>query len=152
MTNRFLKRGGRIYELSKIKALNFAEAYYQLHCKRWNKPPFAFKGVEQLVKERDDMLCGNILVIDDNVPVAVQFLLMAESPEWINVEYINGGMDPKYSDLSVGSILLYANTSKMVDYAESKNKSLRYSFGYCGSPGYKARYCQGVYFYKSVIC
>ena len=73
-------------------------------------------------------------------PVAVQVLYRVESAQWVSVEYINGGIDPKAQDLSPGSVLIFVNVEAAQKDAAAQGKALRYSFGRTGRD-YKNLWC-----------
>ena len=144
----FEEREGFYKNISEFSSAEFSEIYIMLFSKRWKgwKP----KGYERLPEWLDAVKSlhkGHVLFDKHHNPVAVQLLLLAESPQWISVEYINGGVDPEYKSMSVGSILSYINTKYMSEYSESKGKYLRFSFGKSDKM-YKDLWC-----YKSpVLC
>ena len=76
-------------------------------------------------------------------PAAAQILYRVESPEWISVEYINGGVDPACNALAPGSVLTFVNTQSAWEEARALGKALRYSFGRADRE-YKARWCHSV--------
>jgi hypothetical protein len=41
-----------------------------------------------------ELLIGSVIFLND-APIAIQLVYRVEAPEWISVEYINGGVDPK---------------------------------------------------------
>src|SRR5690606_41711862 len=52
-----------------------------------------------------------------------------ETPKWISVEYINGGVDPETREFSPGSVLSFLNTQSAWEHARALDKPLRFSFG-----------------------
>ena len=52
-----------------------------------------------------------------------------EAPEWVSIEYVNGGVDPETRDFSPGSVLSFVNTQSAWEDARALGKSLRFSFG-----------------------
>jgi hypothetical protein len=44
-----------------------------------------------------ELLIGSVIFLND-APIAIQLVYRVEAPEWISVEYINGGVDPETRD------------------------------------------------------
>ena len=132
--------GGEVVDLAELSTEDFAHHYLRLFRLRWG---FDIKGGEHLatylskIKER---MHGSFIRMNNEV-IAIQLVLLAESPKWISVEYINGGVDTEYNSFSPGSVLSYVNTSSIEALADSKNKSLRFSFGKSDQE-YKDRWCR----------
>jgi hypothetical protein len=86
-----------------------------------------------------EWMTGDVLFLHD-APVAIQVLYRVESPQWISMEYVNGGFDPGYQHFSPGSLLTFANTHAATEAASAAGKALRYSFGRLET-GYKTLWC-----------
>ncbi|WP_332841981.1 GNAT family N-acetyltransferase [Parendozoicomonas callyspongiae] len=141
------EHGGKIIPVSELSTGDFCQTYIHLFRARWG---FDIKGAENLhlvLESIRDHLVGHIVTIN-NTPAAIQLLLKAESPEWVSVEYINGGVDPGFNKYSPGSVLSYLHTSQLEDYAISQNKYLRFSFGKSDKE-YKDRWCYRSPVYKT---
>ncbi len=131
--------GGEILPVSGLSPDALAAIYTELFEKRWG---FAVPGKQHLCEVFDalkDFLWGNYLQLDGN-PIAVQVLYRVESPDWISIEYINGGVDPASRDFSPGSVLSFINTQSAWEDARARGKPLRYSFGRADVE-YKDRWC-----------
>ena len=131
---------GSIRSISDFSPPDLAGIYLNLFQRRWG---FAAAGAEYMAEVfslLSEWLNGFILFMDD-VPVALQVLYRVESPQWISVEYVNGGFDPAFDSFSPGSALTWLNTEAAREDAVAKDKELRYSFGRF-DPGYKALWCQ----------
>ncbi|MNN74323.1 Mig-14 [compost metagenome] len=87
------------------------------------------------------------LVYLDNAPVAIQILYRIEAPQWVSLEYINGGVDPQQREFSPGSVLSFVNTQAAWAEARVLGKPLRYSFGRADRE-YKDRWCHRVPVYQ----
>mgnify|MGYP006183656485 CR=1 FL=1 len=83
-----------------------------------------------------------------NKPVAIQMVYRVEAPEWISVEYVNGGVDPETKAFSPGSVLSFLNTQAAWEDARARNKPLRFSFGRADRE-YKDRWCNPVPVYQA---
>ncbi len=124
----FEEAGGEIRSVTEMDTAEFVETYIRLFKARWG---FEIKGQENLqafLERIRPHLFGHTAMIN-NQTIAIQLILMTESPEWISAEYINGGVDPEYNKYSPGSILSYINTQALYQDAENKDKQLRFSFG-----------------------
>ena len=89
-----------------------------------------------------DLLIGSVVFLND-APIAIQLVYRAESPQWISVEYVNGGVDPETRDFSPGSVLSFLNTQSAWEDARHLGKALRFSFGRADRE-YKDRWCNPV--------
>lgn len=101
--------GGVVRPISDFSARQIAAMYLDLFQRRWG---FAATGAERMadVLERlRELLIGSVLMLDDK-PIAIQLVYRVEAPEWISVEYINGGVDPETKAFSPGSVLSFLNT------------------------------------------
>lgn len=137
-----VEQGGAIAPISDLTADQKAQIYTALFEKRWG---FAVPGKSYLTDVftlLGDFMTGSFISINEQ-PVAFQVLYRVESPEWISVEYINGGVDPDFNELSPGSVLSFVNTQAEWSYAREAEKPLRYSFGRADRE-YKDRWCNRV--------
>ncbi|MCY4330602.1 MAG: GNAT family N-acetyltransferase [Endozoicomonadaceae bacterium] len=125
----FQEAGGYYKAVDEISVEDFCDIYTALFVKRHNKKPKGYENLSAVLQCLRPLQRGFILYDKTNQPVAVQLLLQAESPQWVSVEYINGGVDPAYKHLSPGSVLSYLNTRTASEYADSVGKVLRFSFG-----------------------
>lgn len=137
--------GGRVMPASVLTAAELADVYTRLFEKRWG---FATPGKQHLValfSALRPFMTGQFITIHD-VPAALQILYRVESPRWISVEFINGGVDPEFRRFSPGSVLHFVNTEAEWAHARSLGKDLRYSFGHyrpgSASDAYKLRWCE----------
>ena len=122
------EQGAKINPITHYTPEQIASIYKELHTMRWGTPPLASKNLEYIFKCFYSYLTGNIVEYQET-PIAIQILFRTESPQWICVDYVNGGVNPSTNYLSPGSVLLYANTQDEWLNAETKSKQLRYSFG-----------------------
>ncbi|SHM31158.1 GNAT family N-acetyltransferase [Phytopseudomonas punonensis] len=131
--------GGEVLPVSGLAADALAAIYTELFEKRWG---FAVPGKRHLAEVFEalkDFLWGSYLQLDGK-SIAVQVLYRVESPDWISIEYINGGVDPESRDFSPGSVLSFINTQAAWEDARARGKPLRYSFGRADVE-YKDRWC-----------
>lgn len=137
-TNHFLKNGGQIHKINEVKNDYFYDIYSELFFKRRNK------NTEQtqtrcFLNEFNDILFGNYLSLDGK-PCAAQFITKTEDSSSIYLDYINSGRDMNQTKFSIGSICMWENIKLAFDYAESRNKELRFNFG-PPTHEYKDRFC-----------
>lgn len=140
------EQGGLITPISELSPAEKAQIYTLLFEKRWG---FSVPGKDHLgdvFSLLNNFMTGSFITINGQ-PAALQVLYRVESPEWISVEYINGGVDPAFNALSPGSVLSFVNTQAEWAYARSVEKPLRYSFGRADRE-YKDRWCNRVPVYE----
>lgn len=139
--NRFIKQGGEIVPVAEYSTQEICDIYNTLFEKRWRRPIETENLVllEQFLRKHPEMIFGNVLTIN-GAPCAYDLIVKSESPAWIYFDIPNGGFDMLYSDLSVGSILMWINTQQALSLCESKGKTMRFSLGK-PSMDYKKRWC-----------
>jgi hypothetical protein len=103
------------------------------------RPPA--RRMAEVIELLRELLIGSVIFLND-APIAIQLVYRVEAPEWISVEYINGGVDPK-PEFSPGSVLSFLNTQSAWEHARALNKPLRFSFGRADRE-YKDRWCNPV--------
>ena len=134
--------GGTIRPMLELSPAEQAAIYTELFERRWG---FAVPGkahlgeVFALLRE---FMTGSLVYLDD-APVAIQILYRVEAPQWVSLEYINGGVDPQQREFSPGSVLSFVNTQAAWEEARALGKPLRYSFGRADRE-YKDRWCHRV--------
>jgi hypothetical protein len=135
-----LEAGGVARSVKEFSPAQLAAIYLDLFSRRWG---FAATGEERMAEVfslLSDWMTGSVLFLDD-APLAVQVLYRVEAPEWLSVEYVNGGVDPASRNFSPGSVLTWLNLQAAWEEAAAKGKPLRYSFGRVDRE-YKMRWCE----------
>ncbi|AMB87426.1 acetyltransferase [Pseudomonas agarici] len=138
--------GGAVRPVSEFSSKELAAIYCDLFRRRWG---FAATGVERMAEVLEllrELLIGSVLLLN-GAPIAIQLVYRAESPRWISVEYINGGVDPETRAFSPGSVLSFLNTQAAWEQARLSGKPLRFSFGRADRE-YKDRWCHPVSVYQ----
>lgn len=138
--------GGVIRPMQSLEAAEQARIYADLFRRRWG---FAAAGEAHLAEVfalLREFMTGALIYLQDE-PVAIQILYRVESPQWLSIEYINGGVDPQNREFSPGSVLSFVNTQQAWDEARALGKPLRYSFGRADRE-YKDRWCNRVPVYQ----
>lgn len=140
--NRFLKNGGTISPTTNYSTQEICEIYNDLIIKRWGKKidDIRLKYIHKFLSENPDMLFGNILEIAGK-PCAYDLIIKSESPDWIYFDIPNGGVDPEYNHLSIGSVLMWVNTQQAISLCETQGKEIRFSLG-MPTMSYKNRWCK----------
>ena len=136
---RFLDAGGGVRPVSGFPPSELAAIYVDLFRRRWEFPAPGAATMTEVFTLLHDWMRGSVLMLRGD-PVAVQVLYRVESAQWVSVEYINGGIDPRAQDLSPGSVLIFVNVEAAQKDAAAQGKALRYSFGRTGRD-YKNLWC-----------
>lgn len=134
--------GGQVRPVSDFTSSELAAIYCDLFQRRWEFPATGAERMAEVIERLRELLIGSVLFLDD-APIAIQLVYRVEAPEWISVEYINGGVDPQTKAFSPGSVLSFLNTQAAWEDARARNKPLRFSFGRADRE-YKDRWCNPV--------
>ena len=134
--------GGVVRPISDFSSSEIAVMYCDLFQRRWGFPATGAQRMADVVERLRELLIGSVLLLDDK-PIAIQLVYRVEAPEWISVEYVNGGVDPETKAFSPGSVLSFLNTQAAWEDARARNKPLRFSFGRADRE-YKDRWCNPV--------
>ncbi|MCL2161691.1 MAG: antimicrobial resistance protein Mig-14 [Betaproteobacteria bacterium] len=135
----FAAMGGVARPVNEFSPNELASIYLDLFQRRWGFAPAGAAGMAEVLALLRDWMIGFVIQLN-GLPVAVQVIYRVESPQWISVEYVNGGVDPATFDFSMGNVLTYLNTDAAREEATAAGKPLRYSFGRV-EPGYKTHWC-----------
>ncbi|PPV34386.1 GNAT family N-acetyltransferase [Ectopseudomonas oleovorans] len=138
--------GGVIRPMLELTSEEQARIYADLFQRRWG---FAATGKDHLGEVFGllrEFMTGSLIYLNDE-PVAIQVLYRVEAPQWVSLEYINGGVDPQQREFSPGSVLSFVNTQSEWEHARALGKPLRYSFGRADRE-YKDRWCNRVPVYQ----
>ncbi|MGN5592945.1 GNAT family N-acetyltransferase [Stutzerimonas nitrititolerans] len=138
--------GGTLRPMVEFSAVEQAAMYADLFQRRWNFEAPGKKHLQDVFESLREFMVGSVVFLDDQ-PIAIQILYRVESPNWVSVEYINGGVDPQQRDFSPGSVLSFVNTQAAWADARALGKPLRYSFGRADRE-YKDRWCNRVPVYQ----
>jgi hypothetical protein len=140
----FEEAGGFSRLVSDFSPKELANIYLDLFRHRWGFPAAGAERMAEVFALLHDWMRGAVIFLND-APIAVQVLYQVESPQWVSVEYINGGVDPQARDFSPGNVVSYLNTDAAREEARAQSKSLRYSFGLYSTSradcAYKSHWC-----------
>ncbi|MBI6633235.1 GNAT family N-acetyltransferase [Pseudomonas paralactis] len=134
--------GGVVRPVSEFTAAELAAIYCDLFLRRWGFVATGAEHMAEVIGLLREWLIGSVIFLND-APIAVQLVYRVESPEWISVEYVNGGVDPQTRSFSPGSVLSFLNTQSAWEQAREVGKPLRFSFGRADRE-YKDRWCNPV--------
>ncbi|QAY90231.1 GNAT family N-acetyltransferase [Pseudomonas sp. ACM7] len=138
--------GGELIPMSRLSAQEQAAAYGELFQRRWGFAVPGKAGLAEVFTLLREFMTGSVVMLD-SVPIATQILYRVEAPQWVSLEYINGGVDPQNREFSPGSVLSFVNTQQAWEDARALGKVLRYSFGRADRE-YKDRWCHKVPVYQ----
>lgn len=134
--------GGVVRPVSEFSSSELAAIYCDLFLRRWGFVATGAERMAEVIELLREWLIGSVIFLND-APIAVQLVYRVESPEWISVEYVNGGVDPQTRAFSPGSVLSFLNTQSAWERAREVGKPLRFSFGRADRE-YKDRWCNPV--------
>ena len=135
---------GEIIDSASIPAEKLAKVYKSLFLLRWKesiKSPSLYM-LTEVITEFRDMIFGCV-IYKDGVPCAFDLNYMVDCPQWLYIEDFNGGFDPRYKQLGLGSVLLWRNIKEARMLAQEKGKPLIFSLGaYNEAWAYKKQWCE----------
>ena len=138
--------GGIVRPMLELSAAEQAVIYADLFQRRWGFEATGKAHLAEVFSLMRDFMTGALIYLNDQ-PVAIQVLYRVEAPQWVSLEYINGGVDPENREFSPGSVLSFINTQTAWAEARALDKPLRYSFGRADRE-YKDRWCNRVPVYQ----
>ncbi|WP_122669604.1 antimicrobial resistance protein Mig-14 [Pseudomonas viridiflava] len=134
--------GGTVRPVSEFSNAELASMYCDLFQRRWGFEATGARHKAQVIELLRDLLIGSVVFLND-APIAIQLVYRVEAPQWVSIEYVNGGVDPETRDFSPGSVLSFVNTQSAWEDARALGKALRFSFGRADRE-YKDRWCNPV--------
>lgn len=134
--------GGVVRAVSEFSSVELAAMYCDLFQRRWEFPATGAERMTEVIERLRSLLIGSVVFLND-APIAIQLVYRVEAPEWVSVEYVNGGVDPQTREFSPGSVLSFLNTQAAWEHARASGKPLRFSFGRADRE-YKDRWCDRV--------
>ncbi|WP_425917075.1 GNAT family N-acetyltransferase [Pseudomonas sp. GWSMS-1] len=138
--------GGVVRPMLELSAAEQALIYADLFQRRWGFEATGKAHLAEVFGLMREFMAGSLIYLNDQ-PVAIQILYRVEAPQWVSLEYINGGVDPQNREFSPGSVLSFINTQTAWAEARALCKPLRYSFGRADRE-YKDRWCNRVPVYQ----
>jgi len=138
--------GGVVRSVGEFSSGELAAIYCDLFQRRWGFPATGAERKAEVIELLRELLIGSVIFLND-APIAIQLVYRVDAPQWISVEYINGGVDPETREFSPGSVLSFLNTQSAWEQARAIGKPLRFSFGRADRE-YKDRWCNPVPVFK----
>ncbi|MBD8216624.1 GNAT family N-acetyltransferase [Erwinia persicina] len=128
--NRFIKAGGMVRDQSVFSAEELSEIYVHLFTARFQGKVKCFDTglLTATLTSLRHLVFGSILFVRD-APCAMDLVLHAESDNQIYFDVPNGGVDPCFSSLSPGSLLMWKNIQAARQHCETRQKEMRFSLG-----------------------
>jgi hypothetical protein len=133
---------GSVRPVGDFSPTDLAAVYADLFERRWGFPATGAARMPEVFARLRELMTGSLIFLKET-PIAMQVLYRVEAPQWISVEYINGGVDPQTRAFSPGSVLSFLNLQSAWEDARAREKTLRYSFGRIDRD-YKNRWCHAV--------
>ncbi|MBQ0955072.1 GNAT family N-acetyltransferase [Serratia symbiotica] len=138
--NKFLAAGGEIVEQSIFSPDELTTIYFDLFESRWGHRPDNYLETVDMLTSLRSFFFGHVLFLAGK-PCAFQFITKADSPTWINFDYVNGGYDKTHHSFCPGTIVTWVNIKSAYELCNSTGKTMRYSFGR-PTAAYKDRWCR----------
>ena len=85
--------GGVVRPVGEFSSAELAAIYCDLFQRRWGFPATGAARMAEVIELLRDLLIGSVIFLND-APIAIQLVYRVEAPQWISVEYVNGGVDP----------------------------------------------------------
>lgn len=127
---KFVDAGGVCINQSQFSATELAKLYIKLFNAR-----FAGKvrchneeNLIDIITDLRHLIFGNVLFVKDT-PCAFDLVFCAESENMIYFDVPNGGLEPAYSHLSPGSLLMWKNIHSARELCTEKEKKMIFSIG-----------------------
>lgn len=127
---RFIQAGGCVRPVEAFTDQELCDIYISLFKKRWGDtlPCYGEAALLAVFGALRHLVFGVVLLMD-GVPCAYDLIFRAECRQWCFYDCINGGYDPVYSDLSVGSILMCLNIQQAREECQKNNIKMAFSLG-----------------------
>ncbi|MFH5069598.1 Mig-14 family protein [Enterobacter cloacae complex sp. 2024EL-00215] len=127
---KFLGMGGKCYRLSDMSPREIACLYVRLFKLRFADTVRCYdeNKIEELLSSVPHLIFGNVLFYADT-PCAIDLVLSASSNNMVYLDVPNGGVDPRYSAFSPGSMLMWANISDALKLCTTQEKEMMFSIG-----------------------
>ena len=127
---KFLHWGGECRPAEDFSAEELSDIYCTLFELRWGDSLVCYSReiLTEVFKRLRHLVFGHVLLINGK-PCAYDLLFKAECIEWYFFDCINGGYDPDYAELSIGSVLMYLNIQKAKELCQAGNAKMIFSLG-----------------------
>ncbi len=127
---RFFDMGGESYPLKEMSPTDLADLYIYLFKLRFADKVKCYERdkLVALLSALKHMVFGNALFFKGS-PCAIDLMLGTESKKMFYFDVPNGGVDPRLSDLSPGSLLMWLNICDARNLCQSQAKKMFFSIG-----------------------
>lgn len=127
---KFLQAGGECHPVDRFSNDELCDIYCRLFKLRWGTTLQCYSREElsEVFEALRHLVFGHVLQIQ-GVPCAYDLVFKAECKQWYFFDCINGGYDPAYTDLSIGSILMYLNIQSAREMCRADNVRMFFSLG-----------------------
>jgi len=128
--NFFLRNGGEIRCVKDYSPSEICHIYRNLYIMRWGEKfdESYFNSLKKFLNTCPEVLFGHVLLIDKK-PCAIDYIVKTDSPKWLYFDVVNGGLDPAYKSLSLGSVLMWLNIQEARIQAQIAQKTVRFNLG-----------------------
>lgn len=143
---KFLSTGGQIYRLADLSPREIAELYVRLFKLRFTDTVSCYDvdKMTTLLSEINHMVYGNVLFFN-GLPCSIDLMLAASSKQSLYFDVPNGGLDPQFSHLSPGSMVMWANICDARRLSQQQEKKMTFSIGsYEKNWDYKLRWANTI--------
>ncbi|MEL5252838.1 GNAT family N-acetyltransferase [Serratia ureilytica] len=150
---KFIKAGGEVRSVDDFSNAELCDIYCALFKLRWGNSLQCYSkgGLLEVFEELRHLVYGYVLLMQ-GTPCAYDLIFKAQSKKWYFFDCINGGYDPAYTHLSVGSILMYLNIQCARDICQADNVMMGFSLG-MDNPRwkYKQQWCNTFSLGRSIL-
>jgi hypothetical protein len=141
--NTFIRQGGECRSVDDFSNDALCDIYISLFKKRWGDTLSCYSrdALSDVLGALRHLVFGYVLLMNGQ-PCAYDLVFKAECPQWIFFDCINGGVDPDFASLSVGSVLMYMNIQRAKALCVEKKIKMAFSLG-MDNPrwAYKKQWC-----------
>lgn len=150
---KFYQAGGECLTIDHFSNEELSDIYCTLFKLRWGSslPCYPREILSEVLSELRHLVFGHVLLIQGK-PCAYDLVFQAECKEWYFFDCVNGGYDPAYSDLSVGSILMYLNIQKAKELCQAADVKMIFTLGMDNPKWqYKYQWCNSHILGRSLV-
>lgn len=145
--NKFISAGGSVRDVCELTPAELADIYIFLFKKRFENNVICYEKqvLVDIISRFNHMIFGHVLFVNGVSPIAYDLIFKAECHKWVYFDVPNGGVDPDFSHLSPGSVLMWLNITLAQKLCQEKNKKMYFSLGlYKPAWDYKLRWCEKI--------
>ena len=127
---KFIAAGGSCIDQIHFSAVELAEIYVHLFNSRFCGEIRCHDKMDliNIIESLRHLIFGNVLFINEK-PCAMDLVFCAESAKMVYFDVPNGGVDPAWSHLSPGTLVMWKNIQSAREYCARKQKKMIFSIG-----------------------